>query len=88
MTLEGEMEGVTEEAMEEVLGVLAGTPWDGALQSAREARAQMYPLLGLQPPKQTQGAAARDAKEARAADENASYAALLADAERGLGSGM
>ena len=87
MTLEGEIDGLGEEASEEALGILAGTAWDGAVTAARAARGPLYPLLGIEPPKVKQSVVDRESKEQADKDENASYAALLADAERGLGFG-
>ena len=87
MTLEGEIDGLSEEASEEALGILAGTAWDGPAVAARAAREPLYALFGIEAPMVKQSIVDREAKETNN-DENASYAALLADAERGLGSGM
>lgn len=91
LTRQDDIDDIGDDAFEGIYDVLTGTVWDGSAAAAKEARAGMYPLLGMEPPKPKAGAEAAQAKRAeaeRAADENASYAALLADAERGLGWGM
>eukprot|EP00873_Tetraselmis_striata_P016212 jgi/Tetstr1/436476/TSEL_025304.t1 len=91
LTRQDDIDDIGDDAFEGIYDVLTGTVWDGSAAAAKEARAGIYPLLGMEPPKPKAGAEAAQAKRAeaeRAADENASYAALLADAERGLGWGM
>ena len=82
-------EGGTQDA-EGAMALVEATAWDGPLAAARDARAQAFRLLGLPEPVAVGGGAAAAAAEQRAAaqqqavDENASYAALLTHAMRGL----
>ena len=71
--------------------LLSQTAWDGALPAVREARARVFAALGLPEPTMVGGAAAGEGASAAgggggavAADENASYGALLAHAARGM----
>ena len=72
---EGEDAG-TEEAIE----LLSATRWDADLAAVKPARNALYPMLGLETPKQALVAAKAKAASREARDENDSYAALVGSA--------
>uniref|UniRef100_A0A061RN78 Tubulin-specific chaperone D n=1 Tax=Tetraselmis sp. GSL018 TaxID=582737 RepID=A0A061RN78_9CHLO len=79
--------------LQRALELVAETAWDGPLDHVRHARSPLFGLLGLAEPKKLAGKAADAASRAAAVgtfgtDDSESYSTLLADAARGLGSGM
>jgi hypothetical protein len=78
-----------EEDLEAAMELMGDTAWDGPIDAARAARAQLFACLGLPEPAPPTAAQAADAAhqarpDAGAADMNASYQALLTHTMRGL----
>lgn len=75
--------------VEAALELLSGTAWDGAIDTVRPARAQLYQCFGLPEPKLVKRAATAAAAGEGAVyplqhtDENVSYQALIDRAMRG-----
>jgi hypothetical protein len=65
---------------EEALELLSATRWDADLAAVKPARNSLYPMLGLETPKQALVAAKAKAAKLEAKDENDSYAALVGSA--------
>ncbi|CAG9461750.1 unnamed protein product [Pedinophyceae sp. YPF-701] len=70
---------LSQEQLMELTGLLVGGTWEGALGAAKESRAGILALLGIEV---KAAAAARNKQDAGATDENASYSALVQDAMR------
>ena len=66
--------------LEEALELLSATRWDADLAAVKPARNALYPMLGLETPKQALVAAKAKAASLEAKDENDSYAALVGSA--------
>jgi hypothetical protein len=65
---------------EKALELLSATRWDADLAAVKPARNSLYPMLGLETPKQALVAAKAKAASLEAKDENDSYAALVGSA--------
>jgi hypothetical protein len=65
---------------EKALELLSATRWDADLAAVKPARNSLYPMLGLETPKQALVAAKAKAAKLEAKDENDSYAALVGSA--------
>ena len=65
---------------EAAVELLSATRWDADLAAVKPARNALYPMLGLETPKQALVAAKAKAANREAKDENDSYAALVGSA--------
>lgn len=65
------------EQLDEALGYLTETLWDGPLDGCLEPRDQLYYLLDLSTPEERTGLVRQEGEADKAADEFASYGALV-----------